>query len=1018
MIEPAPAPAPNNYRDLLSAVPIFSALSEDEVSWLASHLVTTRYQFGQTVVSQGSYCEGLYVIFSGSVRLFVQENGKDISMGLRKSGDIFAEVNVLRNSPLEFTARATAGCEILKIPRVALTDLWEQNPKIEEYMTRYAAVKATGGLVASLFDLKGEIGKKEFEAMIETIGIKKVDSGQVVLRQDSFEDRRLYVIRQGRVRVVRQEGDREYQIAVLGKGETFGERALLFSDHQPATVMTQTNSTFLVIPDSTVKTILEHHPGLKTSFEERITSFEQELERKRKLASQKLGRWHFSPVEGAGIGARILDRFPLVEQEEEMDCGAACLAMLCRYHGIQTTLEQLRDLADIDRRGTTLESLAVASERLGFIARGVSASFSELIEFELPLLVHWQGYHYIVVYGVSGQQIHVADPALGFRKMTPTEFEKGWDGTCLLLERDDRRSKVIDTGQPKIGPDDLFKPVRPWISAWLAMALFSGVLAVVPPFLIMVILDGGKITGGSATPGFLVLGFLFVSGFICLANLLRGLFAGFLKHRIIRQATSNFIQQILYQPLEFFERRKASDLMARFRDNDKFWIFFAEQGVELLAAFWTVALSWLALFFFDAGMAGIYIAIHLIVIAILRFAATRSHRVVTNHSGDAPAVLRDVLEGVETIKAQGAEFWMRCRWESATVVRNESKWKKFQYTSYVKFGTWIIQTVALTFLVWQGIALYSEQGLTAGEFMAAFLLAAGSFPALGNLVGGWLEWLAVQPGLQRVQSINRLAPEQSTEQAAQNIILPELKGRFMIENLYFRYQKHSPYVIEGLGLEIEARQWVSFIGPSGTGKTTLAKLLMGFYSIHEGRIDVDGYPVNLLEKGSYRRQIGYLPQNPFLIRGTLLDNIALGIRAPQRKRIIDVCRLVGLNDLINQLPAGYDCPVSELDELDSNDWMVRLGVARALSRGPSVLILDQALSRLELQVESDILNQIRETYPAITMITFSERVNLYLEPDRVFLLYNGRIAESGSSQDLRARNGLYGELLSASDFDR
>lgn len=1008
---------PNRYRDFLSGVAILSALSEDEVSWLAGHLVATRFQFGQTIASQGSPCEGLYLVFSGSLRLFVQENGKDVSMGLRKSGDSFAEVNALRNAPLEYTARATAECEILKIPRAALSNLWGKNPRIEEYMTRYAAVKAAGGLVARLFDLKGEIARKEFESMIETIGIKRVDSGQVVLRQDTFEDRRLYVIRQGKVRVVRQEGDREYQVAMLGKGETFGERALLFSDNQPATVITETNSTFLVIPDSTVKTILEHHPGLKNSFEDRINSFEQELERLRKLSSPKLGRWHFSPLVRAGVGEKILDRFPLVEQEEEMDCGAACLAMICRYHGIQSTLEQLRDLADIDRRGATLESLAIAGEGLGFIARGVSATFAELIDFDLPVLVHWQGYHYFVVYGVSRHQVHVADPAVGFRKMTPIEFEKGWDGTCLLLERDVARSRAIDTDQRGIGSDKFFRAARPWFSPWLMMALLSGLLAVVPPLLIMVLLDGVKMSGGPAAPGFLVLGFLCASAIACLANLLRELFVGFLNHRIIRQATGDFIQQILFQPLDFFERRNASDLMARFRDNDKSWTFLVEQGAELLAAFWTVAFSWIALCFFDARIAGIYIAIHLIVVMILNFAATRSPRVATIHSEDATKVLSESLNGIETIKAQGAEFWMRCRFESSTAAGNESRWKKSRYTAYLKFAARIIQAAALTFLVWQGIELYSERGLSAGEFIAALLLAVGSVPAIDNLVGGWLKWLTVQPGLQRVQSINRLAPEQGVEQAAENIILPELKGRFSIENLYFRYQKNSPYVIEGLDCAIEAGQWIVFIGPSGSGKTTLAKLLLGFYSIHEGRIDVDGYPVQLLEKGSYRRQIGYLPQCPFLISGTLADNIALGIRAPQRKRIIDLCRLAGLNDRISQLPGGVDCPVSELGDLEAHDWIPRLGIARALYRDPSVLILDQALSRLGLQVENDILNRIRETYPDITMITLSERINMDIEPDRAFLLYNGRIVESGSPKDLQERSGLYGPSRSGSEFD-
>lgn len=1006
---------PTNYQVFLSDNPFFSVLSEEEVSFLASQLVVSRYPFGQTIIHQGSHCEGLYLIHSGSVRLFVQENGKEISMGLRKSGDIFAEVNVLRNSRLEYTARATAECEILKIPRASLTSIWQQNQKIEEYMVRYAAIKTTGGLVERLFDLKGESGKKEFESMIETIGIKRVDSGKVVLRQDTFDDRRLYVIRQGRVRVVRQEGKQEFQIAVLEKGETFGERALLLSDNQPATVIAETDSTFLVIPDSTVKTILGNHPTLRVGFDDRITSFEQELERQQRLAGQQVGRWHFSPVGMAQAGEKILDRFPLIEQEEEMDCGAACLAMICRYYGVQTTLEQLRDFADIDIRGATLESLAAASERLGFIARGVSVTFTELIDLELPSVAHWQGYHYIVVYGISRHQVYIADPAVGFRTMTLTEFEKGWDGTCLLLERDRRNIAAVGVDRAKPAPSNFFRLAGRLLLPLMATTVLSGLLVVVSVLLIMRLLDGGVLIGDSPSPGLLALAFLCVSGLGCLSGLLRKLLSGHLKYGIARNATSEFIQQILYQPLEFFERRKVSDLMARLKDSDTLWIFVAERGVEMLAAFWILALSWLTLFYFDAALAMHYIGVHLFVLVILWYSAYQSRRVVSTNPGEASVVLNDMIQGIETIKAQGAEYWMRCRWESLTIDRNELKRKYFRRSSFLNFGIRLVQFVALTVLLWKGSILYLEHHLTAGELVAALLLAAVTFKPVGDLANGWLEWLSVQSCLQRVQSINRLAPEQSFEQTTENIILPDLKGRICIESLYFRYQKHSAYVIEGLDCEIEAQQWVHIIGPSGSGKTTLSKLLMGFYSVSEGRIDVDGYPLNLLEKGSFRRQIGYLPQKPLLIAGTLVDNIALGIRAPQRKRVVDVCRLVGLNDWIGQLPAGYDYPVTEQDELISSDLIQRLGVARALIRIPSVLIFDQALSTLDLNAESDVLNAIRAVYPNITMITLSTRVNPELGPDQVFMLYNGRIAENGSPADLTDRNGLYNQLLTALD---
>lgn len=1006
-----PRPVQPDFLEFLSSVPALGAFSDNELSQLAESLVRTPFQFGQTLLSQGTFCDGLYVVHSGSIRLFAHENGREISMGLRKAGDSFAEANFLRDSPIDCTARAAGKGELLLIPRAALIGLWQQNPKSKEYMIRYAAVKTAGGLVARLFDLKREFEKKDFESLIETIGIKRVDTGQIVLRQDTFDDRRLYVIRNGRVRVVRQEGEHEFPIAVLGNGETFGERALLFADNQPANVVTERESTFLVIPDTTVKTILERHPKLRASFEDRIHAFEQELERQRKLRSRKVGRWHFSPVVQAKSGEKILDRFPLVEQEEEMDCGAACLAMICRYHGVQTTLEQLRDMADIDQGGATLESLAVTAERLGFIARGMHATFVELMDFELPVLVHWQNYHYVVIFGLTPNLVYVADPATGFKQMTRTEFEKGWNGTCLVLERDGKcieSTAMLASPRQDAASFDIFKSLKPWLAPVVGTALFFGLLSVLPPLLIRYWLETARSSPG---PEFFVLGFFALSGLLCLSTLMRELLAGRLKSKVVTESTSELMQRILYQPLDFFERRKISDLLDRFRDHDRLWNFLTARVISQLGALSTLVFSWLALVCFNAPATLTYIAIHLPILFLLRLAERGLS--IDNRAESSADGLKDFLDGIESIKAQGAEYWMRCRWEDLSSSHSQAYQKQAQQSAYLLFSIRIVQAIAFTFLLWKATDLFRSGQFSVGELIATVLLAALSLQPLAQLSQGWLEWLSVRPGFRRVRSIGRLPPEQNSTQTAENIILPELRGQFSLRNLYFRYQQHAPYILEGLDCEIESGQWISFIGASGSGKTTLAKLLIGFYSCQDGRLEVDGYPAELLEKGSYRRQIGYLPQKPFLVPGSLLDNVAFGVRAPQRKRIVDACRLVELHERISQLPAGYEYPVAEMQESQWWDLAMRIGAARALYREPSVLILDQALCALDFKAESDILKRIRKTYPKNTMITFSERVNPKLAPDRIFLLYQGRIAESGSPAELKDRSSLYNQMLTS-----
>ena len=188
-----------------------------------------------------------------------------------------------------------------------------------------------------------------------------------------------------------------------------------------------------MIPEKTVQFILERNPKLREALEERVRFLDRELQRQKKLAERRKLPAMLDLESKPELGEKVIQRFACVQQAEEMDCGAACLAMICKHYGIAMTLGKLRELANVTTQGATLDSLARTGESLGFTTRGVQCTFDTLRGFELPLIVHWEGYHYVVVYGVSKRQVWVADPAIGFKKMSVEEFERGWSGTCLDL---------------------------------------------------------------------------------------------------------------------------------------------------------------------------------------------------------------------------------------------------------------------------------------------------------------------------------------------------------------------------------------------------------------------------------------------------------------------------------------------------------------------------------------------------------------------------------------------------------
>jgi len=1002
---------PTAIKRFLSGVNFFSTLNDEEITDLAESCTSYRHGFGETVFNQGTYSDGLYVIRAGSVRLFSQEQGKETSMGLRKVGDTFAEIAILRNTRLEYSARTASDSELLVIPRATLVSLWERNPKAGKYMTRYAAIQTTGGLVAQLFALKGKTEKQQIENLIETIGIKRVEPAQVILQQDTCDDRRLYFIRQGEVRVIRQEGSREYRLGRLGKGESFGEQALLLSQNQPASIVAEGNTTLLVIPEATVKTIMELRPALQSEFETRIQSFEQELERQRKLSGLLPGRWYFSPEESAASGQRILKHFPLVEQEQEMDCGAACLAMICRYHGIQTTLEHLREMAGIDCEGATLEYLANAGERLGFVARGVNTTFAGLSDFNLPLIAHWQGYHYFVVYGISSHQVWIADPASGFKKMSVTEFARGWDGTCLLL--DSGTDSIRQHAEPlqALSPARFLQPCRGFVLPLVAvMAILAG-LTIIPPILIQYLLDSAGNLPGDNWINLLLALWMAVYGFKHLTDLLRNILVGRLEHRIGQKAKRDFLQTVLYLPLTFFEKRSTSDILARLEENENLWRFVTGQATATLADLCLVAISWIVLLFYDTRLAALFMGCLFPIMIFQVLAANRAKdRTEVTLTNDPPH-LPEIIQEIETVKAQGAEYWVRSHWELLDRKNIASTHHRNRRESYRTLTLGLLQAAALGVLLWQGAHLLADNQFSGGWLIAFFMIAAASVPPFTRLTGSRLEWLKIKVIFTRIQSILELRPEQGTQEASANIILPDPKGRLYLDNLYFRYKDNTPYVLEALTETVSAGEWIHIIGPRNSGKTTLAKLLMGFYPITEGNITIDTYPIGLLEKGCLRRQIGYARQKTAVFSDTVENNVAFGIRAPQRKRIVDVCHQAELSSVINQLPGGYShLLIGDAPALDESQQQ-RLGIARALYRDPAILLFDEATSRLDLKAECMLLNSLRSSYPNKTMITFSEHANSGLTANRIWMLYNGRIVESGSAEDLLKTHGLYSQSL-------
>jgi ATP-binding cassette subfamily B protein len=1007
--------AEQSLAGFLASVEILSPLSPAELERLAAAAQSRFYAFGDTVCSAGDPAAGLFIVKSGSVRVFTEENGKEISMGVRKPGEVFAEIAMLREHLHESSVRASGKTELLLLPREAIAPVVAGNMAARDFVTSYVAISSAGGFVTKLFDLRGKVSKPELEELVRSVGVKRVAAGREILKQDSREDRRLYVIRRGEVRLARSEAGAEYPLATLGQGELFGEKACMLRQEQMASATAVTDVTLLVIPEKTVHQVLERNPKLREVLEDRIRFVERELDRQKRLAERRKRPVVLDLHSRAAANERLIRRFALVEQAEEMDCGAACLAMLCRHYGIAITLGKLRELANVTTQGATLESLARVGETLGFSTRGMQCTYDSLLGFELPFIVHWEGYHYVVVYGISPDQVWVADPALGFRKMSVKEFERGWSGTCLVFTPGQEQAELGAARSPWIRFVGYLKPYKKLLLHLFIATFVIQMLGVVPPLIIQNILDGVIVHQNLSLLHLLILGLIISSVFTQVMTTIRAYLANFMVRNMDFTMMSQFFKHTMSLPYSFFAKRKTGDILARFQENQTIRAFLTESTVTTLLNLLMVFIYFTIMFMYNVKLTLLLIAFVIPIVGLTVVATPRIKsyaRDVFSASTDAQAFLMEALGGVETIKGMGMERPVRLKWEKKYVKALETQYRAQTFHIWVGLASQLLNAAVTIAILWVGANLVLSRELTIGQLIAFNALMGSVLGPLMGLVGLWNLLNDAGVAMERLGDVLDIEPEQKPGDVASRVVLPDLQGEVRLENVYFRYGgNETAYVLENISLDIRPGELVAIVGRSGSGKTTLAKLLVGFYPPTEGKIMVDGYELSVIDKDYYRAQVGYVMQSNLLFSGTIAANIASGDESMDRRRIEEVAKMADAHAFIAKLPLGYEQVVGERGMGLSGGQVQRLCIARALYHDPRLLVFDEATSALDTQSESNIIGNMNEILKGRTAVIIAHRLSTIMRADKILVLYEGAVVEQGRHDELVERRGMYYQLV-------
>ncbi len=727
-----------------------------------------------------------------------------------------------------------------------------------------------------------------------------------------------------------------------------------------------------------------------------------------------------------GGGPSLLERFPalrrlerretrrtipLVRQLAATDCGAACLAMTLAYHGREVTLEQVRRVAGAGRDGATALALLEAAREFGMRGRGIRLEIEDLELLPGGSILHWEFGHFVVFDSVRSGAVEIVDPARGRRRVSLDRFRRSFTGVALELEPGEgfqRGRRARKAAWRYLVP---ILEQSPLVSRALVTSVLIQVLSLALPLLTGLIVDRVVPRGDHHLLAVLAAGLSMVVAFRLLASMLRAHLLLSLQAHLDVRMTLDFLDHLVDLPYGFFQQRAAGDLMMRLNSNTTVREILTSTAVSGLLDGALVTVYLVLLFAASPSMGLLALGLGLVRIAV--FLLTRGrYRDLTSESLEAQARSQNyevqLMAGMETLKASGAEHRAVEHWTHLFVDVMNVSLKRGRLGALVDSALDALALASPLLILCHGTMLVMGGDVSLGTMLAMNALAAGFLVPLSALVSIALRLQLLESYLERINEVLDTAGEQAGRETAR---AEALSGAIALEKVSFRYSPAGPDVVRDVSVEFPPGRHVAIVGRSGSGKSTIAKLILGLYQPTAGRILYDGADLAGLECRSVRRQLGIVPQHPYLFGTTIRANIALADPATPLERVTEAAKLAMIHDDIMAMPMKYESILVDGGASLAGGQRQRVALARALAQQPAILVLDEATSALDAITEA----QVHRNLAALpcTRIVIANRLSTVVHADLILVMEDGRVVESGSHEQLMARDGTYVALISA-----
>jgi ATP-binding cassette subfamily B protein len=720
----------------------------------------------------------------------------------------------------------------------------------------------------------------------------------------------------------------------------------------------------------------------------------------------------------------MLKSFPHYKQMDMMDCGATALRIVFKYYGQLVSIHKIRKLCQTTKNGVNLLGISEAAERLGFRTYGVRLSLEQLNEAELPCILHWNQNHFVVLYKIRKGKYYISDPASGLVTYDEKEFAKNWFSTkelhagLSLLLSPGPDFYQLDEEEPELALKwgkiftYFYKYKRLFIQLILGM-LLGTILQLVTPFLTQSVVDIGINTKNISFINLILIAQLMLFVGSTSVSFIRSWIMLHISTRVNISILTDLLIKIMKLPMGFFDLKTHGDLMQRMADQQRIESFLTGNTLSTLFSLVNMLVFGTLLVIYDKTIFLVFFtATVLYTIWILIF---MKYRRELDHkrfkiSSENQTYMVEMIQSIKDIKLNNAQKQKRWGWEALQARLFKFKVQSLALSQYQSVGSMAINQAKGIFITYIAAKAVIDGEMTLGGMMAVQYIVGMVSSPVHALLGFMQSYQDARISLERLNEIYETEEEESLQKDYLNS-LPDSRTIEM-HNVTFRYYgAGNDPVFSKLNLTFPEGKTTAIVGMSGSGKTTILKLLLRFYDYEEGEILIGGKRIEQLSFSLWRDNCGSVLQDNYVYADTIERNIAINDEFPNEERLKKAIEIANLDDFIAEQPFGLATKIGTAGKGISQGQRQRLMIARAVYKDPAFIFLDEATNSLDANNEKAIIESLDHFYKNRTVVVVAHRLSTVRNADNIVVLDKGEVVEQGTHTELTTRKGHYYELV-------